>query len=60
MFFQPGKPVGKTLGIFLDLHSAQAHGDDAEMRVERVGRNGDDAFLAAIGVELQAFAVRAV
>src|SRR5579859_532117 len=50
---------GEVLGVFLDLHAAQAHGDDAQVGMKGVRRNGKDAAAAAVFVEGLAFAVHA-
>src|SRR5208283_3610059 len=45
-----GQVFRKALGVFFDLHAAQAHADHAEMRVQGIGRNGDNVAAAAVGV----------
>src|SRR5579859_1947636 len=51
LFLHAGQAAEEALGVFFDLHAAQAHGDDAEMGIERVGRNGNDVAVAAVGVD---------
>src|SRR5581483_9400920 len=57
LLLQAGKSRGEALGVFLNLQAAQAHGNDTQMSVKRVGRDWGDAALAAIGVNGLALAV---
>src|SRR6202158_6556698 len=60
LLFHAVEAAKNAAGVFLDLHAAHAHGDDAEIRVKRVGRNGHDFFVAAIGIDGLAFGVEGV
>src|SRR6266851_4436268 len=60
LFFHAVEAAENAAGIFLDLHAAHAHGDDAEIGVERVGGNGDDFSFAAVGVDGLALGVEGV
>src|SRR6266851_4039713 len=57
LLLHSGKAAEEALGVFFDLHAPQAHGDDAEMNVERVGRDGDDVAVATVSVDGLAFGV---
>jgi len=59
LFAQSVEIRSQVLGVFLDLHAAEAHGDDAQVGVQGVRRNGKDAAAAAVFVERLAFAVHA-
>ncbi len=60
LLFHAVETTKDAAGVFLDLHAAHAHGDDAEIGVERVGGNSDDFFLAAVGIDCLALAVQRV
>ena len=57
LLFHPGEAFQQAPGIFFHLHAAKAHGDHTKMSVEGIRRNGDDLFIAAIGVERLALVV---
>src|SRR6266478_3505979 len=57
LLFHAVETAKNAAGIFLDLHAAHAHGDDAEIGVEGVGGDGDDFFVAAVGVDGLAFGI---
>ena len=59
LFAQPVEIRSQVLGVFLDLHAAEAHGDDAQVGVQRVRGDGKDAAAAAVFVERHALAVHA-
>ena len=60
LLFHAVETAKNAAGIFLDLHAAHAHGDDAEIGVEGVGGDGDDFFVAAVGVDGLAFGIQRV
>src|SRR6266851_5930490 len=60
LLFHAVETAENAAGVFFDLHAAHTHGDDAKVGVERVGGDGDDFFVAAVGIDGLALGVERV